>query len=100
LLHNTATPRLSVAALAKHDLAAGTRVGRGCGGFELRGSAVRIADRPDHLPIGLADSLRLRRRIAAGDILTVDDVELEHDADLLALWDPIVAAAGAARASG
>ena len=104
LLHNTAAPLLSVAAVAKRDLAAGTRIARGCGGFELRGTAVRIADRPDHLPIGLADNLRVRRRIAAGEVLTWDDVELACHADLVALWREIAAASaaasGTARASG
>jgi len=65
---------------------------------------VRIADRPDHLPIGLADNLRVRRRIAAGEVLTWDDVELACHADLVALWREIAAASaaasGTARASG
>jgi predicted homoserine dehydrogenase-like protein len=37
LLHNTAVPHLSVAAVAKRPLIAGTRIARGCGSFELRG---------------------------------------------------------------
>ena len=91
LLHNTRTPRLSVAAVAKRDLAPGERIARGCGGFELRGMAVRIADRPDHLPIGLANALHVRRKVAAGDLLTLDDVDLADD-DLVELWQGIVAA--------
>ena len=91
LLHNTATPRLSVAAVAKRDLVQGERIARGCGGFELRGVAVRIADRPAHLPIGLANDLRLRRKVATGDVLTLDDVDLA-DGDLIELWQGIVRA--------
>jgi predicted homoserine dehydrogenase-like protein len=91
LLHNTAAPRLSVAAVAKRDLAAGEPIARGCGSFELRGIAVRIADRPDHLPIGLANDLHVRRKVAAGEILTLDDVEVE-EGDLVALWQGIIAA--------
>ena len=84
LLHNTATPRLSVAAVAKRDLAPGERITRGSGGFDQRGVAVRIADRPDHLPIGLANDLHIRRRVTTGEVLTMADVDLA-DGDLLAL---------------
>ncbi len=93
LLHNTAPPRLAVAAVAKRELLPGEPIARGCGSFELRGSAVRIADQPDHLPIGLANCLRLRRRVAAGDMLTLDDVEVDvADADVMTLWQGIVTA--------
>ena len=98
LLHNTATPRLSVAAVAKRDLLAGERIERGCGSFELRGMVVRIADRPDHLPIGLANALRLRRNVDAGAALTLDDVDLAAG-DLADLWQGIVRASLAASGS-
>jgi predicted homoserine dehydrogenase-like protein len=91
LLHNTPTPRLSVAAVAKRALLPGEQIARGCGSFELRGAAVRIADRPDHLPIGLANAVRVRRKVDAGEVLTFDDVDLA-DADLVALWRGIVGA--------
>ncbi len=95
LLHNTAQPRLSVAAVAKRALSPGERIGRGCGSFELRGACVRIADRPDHLPIGLADDLVIRHAIEPGQVLSLGDVEIE-DSPPLALWRGIVAAAGVA----
>ena len=76
LLHNTAVPRLSVAAVAKRALAAGTRIERGCGSFDLRGVCVRIDDRPDHLPIGLAERMVVRRKVEPGQVLTFADVEL------------------------
>ncbi len=99
LLHNTAAPRLSVAAVAKRDLAPGERIVRGSGGFDLRGVAVRIADRPDHLPIGLANELHIRRRVTAGEVVALADVDLA-DGDPLALWQGIVAASLAARPTG
>jgi predicted homoserine dehydrogenase-like protein len=76
LLDNTANPRLSVAAVAKQPLASGTRIARGCGSFELRGICVRIDDRPDHLPIGLAEQMVLRRKVEPGQILSLEDVDL------------------------
>lgn len=92
LLHNTATPRLSVAAVAKRELRPGEAIGRGCGSFELRGICVRIANRPDHLPIGLADGIRIRRRVEPGQVLTFDDVEMP-ESEACSIWSEIVGAA-------
>jgi predicted homoserine dehydrogenase-like protein len=90
LLHNGARPHLSVAAVAKRRLSRGEFVARGCGSFELRGICVRIADEPEHLPIGLAERIRLRHDIEPGQILTLTDVEPE-DGALLALWQGLMA---------
>lgn len=95
LLHNTARPRLSVAAVAKRALRAGEKIGRGCGSFELRGVCVRIADRPDHLPIGLANDLVIRHAVEPGQVLTLADVEIE-ETPALALWRQIALAATSA----
>lgn len=88
LLDNGAQPTVSVAAIAKRDLLPGTFIERGCGSFELRGSCVRIAERPGHLPIGLASGLRLRRRVERSQVLTMADVELP-DSEALAAWQAI-----------
>jgi predicted homoserine dehydrogenase-like protein len=95
LLHNTEKPHLSVAAVAKRRLAPGERIERGYGSFDLRGICVRIADRPDHLPIGLANDLHVRRTIEPGEVVAITDVDV---APTLALehWQRI---AGAAMAS-
>jgi predicted homoserine dehydrogenase-like protein len=85
LLHNTARPHLSVAAVAKRRLLPGERIARGYGSFELRGSCVRIADRPDHLPIGLANELHVRRAIEPGQIVEFADVDIEPTPPL-ELW--------------
>ncbi|MEM7503649.1 MAG: NAD(P)-dependent oxidoreductase [Pseudomonadota bacterium] len=92
LLHNSARPRLSVAAVAKCGLKPGDTITRGCGSFELRGMCVRIADRPDHLPIGLADNIRLIRTVEPGQPLTFDDVEIEPT-EAIRLWQSIREAA-------
>lgn len=89
LLHNTASPRLSVAAVAKRRLLAGEGIAHGVGSFELRGICLRIADRPDHLPIGLANGLRIRRTIEPGEVLSFADVDLD-DSPALACWRRIV----------
>ena len=88
LLHNTTRPHLSVAAVAKRRLRPGERIGRGCGSFELRGSCVRIADRPDHLPICLANDLGVRRTVEPGQVLEMADVELDSTPSL-ELWQRI-----------
>lgn len=95
LLHNTAAPHLSVAAVAKRRLSPGERIERGCGSFDLRGTCVRLADRPDHLPICLANDLHVRRAIEPGEVLGLNDVDL---APSLALehWQRIASAATAA----
>lgn len=89
LLDNSARPRLSVAAVAKPPLRPGTRIARGCGSFELRGICVRIDDRPDHLPIGLAEQMVVRRKVEPGQVLTFDDVELP-ESRALAAWHAIL----------
>ncbi len=89
LLNNSHTPRISVAAVAKRDLAAGTMIERGCGSFDLRGIAVNLAERPDHLPIGLANGIRLRHALAKDTILTTADVEMP-DNEAHRIWQSIM----------
>jgi predicted homoserine dehydrogenase-like protein len=76
LLDNSYAPRFGVAAVAKTELTPGTRIPRGMGSFTIRGEAVRIAGNPDHLPIGLLFNAVVRRPVEAGQVLTMDDVEL------------------------
>jgi predicted homoserine dehydrogenase-like protein len=69
-----------VAATAKRDLDAGDMLD-GEGGYTVYGRAVqaRIAASEGLLPIGLAQQARLKRRVAADAMLTLDDVELDRD---------------------
>jgi predicted homoserine dehydrogenase-like protein len=88
LLNNSATPMVSVAAIAKRDLAPGERIPKGIGSFELRGEAVLLDAYPDHLPIGLVANAVVKRRIEAGQRLTFDDIEISENLALTA-WQTI-----------
>lgn len=88
LLNNGHAPRISVAAVAKHDLAPGSVIERGLGSFELRGVCVNIADRADHLPICLANNLRINQHVEAGQILTSADVEMP-ESEAFEIWKAI-----------
>ncbi len=77
LLNNSTAPTLGVAAIAKRELGIGERIGRGIGGFDVRGEAVRLADSPDHVPIGLLSNAVLKRRLEPGQLVTFDDLELQ-----------------------
>ena len=88
LLNNGALPHVSVAAIAKRELEPNRVIERGCGSFDLRGTCVNIAARPGHVPICLASSLRVKRRVEPGQLLTMDDVELP-ETEALAAWQTI-----------
>lgn len=78
LLDNSETPCIGVASIAKQELKPGQFISRGFGSLELRGSCVRIVERPGHLPICLANNIRIKRRVEPGQVLTLDDVEVEE----------------------
>ncbi len=80
LIHNSARPTVSVAAVAKRRLLAGTRIERGIGSFQVRGEAVRFDEAPGHVPIGVLQPAVLRRTVEAGEVLQWDDVELPDPA--------------------
>lgn len=77
LLNNSVKPTLGVAAIAKRDMKAGEIIGRGIGGFDVRGEAVRLADELDHVPIGLLRNTVLKRAVEPGQLLTFDDIEIQ-----------------------
>ncbi len=85
LLNNSSMPRIGVASVAKQELRPGHFINRGFGSFELRGTCVRITERPGHLPVCLADNIRVKRRLEPGQVLTLDDVEIE-DTPALSAW--------------
>lgn len=88
LLNNTSSPRISVASVVKRDLRPGDAIARGVGSFELRGECVRIEDEPDHVPICLANELRICRSVERGQVLSWQDVELPETQALHA-WQAI-----------
>lgn len=76
LLNNTENPTIGVAAIAKRPLAPGDIIRRGIGSFDVRGIAVRIADSPEHVPIGLLANAVVTRHIEPGQQISFDDVEI------------------------
>ncbi|MEM9629470.1 MAG: NAD(P)-dependent oxidoreductase [Pseudomonadota bacterium] len=88
LLNNSNRPRVGVATVAKRDLAPGTVIERGCGSFDLRGICVNLEERPDHLPICLANDLEVKRPIKAGEVLTSADVDMP-ETEALKIWKTI-----------
>lgn len=76
LLNNGSDPKLSVAAIAKHDIMPGDTLKKAIGSFDVRGEAVYIEKHPDHVPIGLLADARFVREVKEGQIVTFSDVEL------------------------
>jgi predicted homoserine dehydrogenase-like protein len=85
LLNNGPAPTVQVVGVAKKLLKQGKVLRHPIGSFEVRGVAVRTADHPDHVPLGLLDGARLLRHIEAEQTITLDDVELP-DSRALELW--------------
>ncbi len=88
LLNNSEHPTISVAAIAKRPLAPGEIIGRGIGSFDLRGMAVRMAENPGHIPIGLLANAVVTRHVEPGQQLSFDDVEIPESLALHA-WREI-----------
>jgi len=89
LLDNGKDPKLSVAAIAKHDIKAGTELKKGIGSFDVRGEAVYIEKHPNHVPIGLLADAEFTRDVKEGQIVTFDDVKLPESL-ALDIWQEIV----------
>lgn len=70
--------RGTVASVAKSDLKASEMLD-GEGGYTVWGKALPLSVAGQALPIGLAHGVKLKRDIAAGQTLTLDDVELQDD---------------------
>lgn len=77
LLNNSVTPTLGVAAIAKREMKAGDMIGRGIGGFDVRGEAVKLVDELNHVPIGLLRNTVLKRTVEPGQLITFDDIEVQ-----------------------
>lgn len=89
LLTNGENPAISVAAIAKRPLIPGEIIVRGSGSYDVRGIAVRIAENPEHVPIGLLVNAVVTRRIEPGQKIGFDEVELPESLALRA-WQEIV----------
>jgi len=95
LLNNGEGPAISIAAIAKRPLLPGEPIQRGVGSFEVRGIAVRIADHPDHIPIGLLANAVVARNIEPGQQISFDDVEIPESLALEAWRETVTKPEGA-----
>lgn len=84
LLNNSKDPKISVATIAKRRLVPGEIIKRGIGSFEVRGEAIKIADNPHHVPIGLVFDVVLKRYVEPGQIISFDDIEIPESQALVA----------------
>ncbi len=87
-----------VGARAKRDLAAGETLD-GEGGYTVYGACLRAADslRGRTLPLGLAHGVRLTRPVAAGALVSCDDVTLDRSSAAARLRQELEQSAGFAR---
>ncbi len=76
LLNNSTEPTLGVGAIAKRAMKAGELIERGIGGFQFRGEALKLAQHPDHVPIGLLRKTALKRAVEPGQLITFDDIDI------------------------
>jgi len=88
LLNNGDSPQFSVAAVAKHDLKAGSTIKKAIGSFDVRGIAVEISKNLNHVPIGLISDAILKHDIKEGEKIYFDDVELPESL-ALSVWKEI-----------
>ncbi len=78
LLTNGHTPRVTVAAVAKRPLEAGTVIEEALGGFEVRGEAIELDGHEDVVPITLLDGGVLKNSVEPGQVIYAGDVDLEE----------------------
>jgi predicted homoserine dehydrogenase-like protein len=76
LINNGTVPQIMVAAVAKTPLTVGTTVASAVGSESIRGVAVRTADNPQLLPIGLMEGCVLIHHLTPGSPVSRDDVQL------------------------
>ena len=81
--------RGTVAAIAKRDLKAGEMLD-GEGGYTVWGKAQPLAQARAALPIGLAHGVPLTRDVGVGQVLTFDDVKIEPNDTIAALYRSLV----------
>ncbi len=78
LLTNSPSPSITVAAVAKRPLEAGTVIEEALGGFDVRGEAIELEGHEDALPITLMDGARLKTSIEPGQVIRASDVDVEE----------------------
>lgn len=89
ILDNGVYPEFSVAAIAKRKLDAGMLIDKGIGSFDVRGEVLRIADQPEHVPVGLMDRVHVKRRMEPGQLISWDDVDIPESKAALAWFETL-----------
>lgn len=78
LMHNSAQPSFTVAAIAKRKIKKGELIERGAGGFDVRGIAVPFKENTSAVPICLLQNTPVLRDIEPGQTLQFEDIDLTH----------------------
>lgn len=89
LLNNGPSPTISVAAIAKKDITKGTRIDKAIGSFLFRGEAIRIKDYKNHIPIGLLSNAVTKKDIKEGELVMLEDFDIETNL-ALDIWHKIL----------
>lgn len=76
LLDNSKNPTVSLASIAKREIAAGTHIKQAIGSYDIRGEAMKVSENRNHVPIGLLYNATITRKLEPGQIITYDDVEI------------------------
>lgn len=76
LLNNSSNPRITVGAVAKKPLKAGSTIKKGAGGFDVRGYAIQLAEHRDAVPICLLKNTRVIKDIQPDEIVRFEHVDL------------------------
>ncbi|UVI28635.1 NAD(P)-dependent oxidoreductase [Paenibacillus spongiae] len=84
LLNNGVLPAVGVASIAKRTLNPGDKIEDGIGSFDVRGKACHIRNHIGHVPIGLLKNAVVKRRIAPGQLIHFDDIEIPESLALTA----------------
>jgi predicted homoserine dehydrogenase-like protein len=87
LIDNSNHPSTSVATIAKRQLRKGDFIKKGTGSFDTRGIAIRIADEPNHVPIGLFQNVRIKENIEEGQIIKFSDIDIPSSLAAKAWFD-------------
>jgi predicted homoserine dehydrogenase-like protein len=90
LIDNSNKPSISVASITKRPLLKGDFIKKGTGSFDTRGIAVRIADEPNHVPIGLLQNARIKENIEEGQVIKFSDIEIPSSLATKAWFDTLM----------
>lgn len=99
LMDNGPRPAVSVGAIAKKKLIAGSVLDKGIGSMEVRGEALEILAEPSHVPIGLMTNVRLKRDVEPGQVITYEDVDIP-DSLAYKAWNETIRECTAAAKTG